>query len=134
MEQAENVAQKRVSATNRVTIRSSIVHHPDGGEMQHWGKPRSYQLQSMDEAHVAWVTVGEEWKQLDFGHVERPSTVIVENLLKSNEGIVEIAVETDVPAFCFLRQGRDVPLPEPRSLAVRCIGGKSKIRVIAIPS
>ena len=125
---------KKQSAVNLVVIRSSIVHCLGTGESKTWGKPRSYRVRSLDEADVRWTNAGDHWRELDHGHVENPSTVIIENLLKDSAGTVEVSCDPHVPPFCLLRPGRDVAIPEPRQLFVRCVGGQAKVRIISIPS
>lgn len=121
------------STSNRVVIRSDIVHCPDGQEPRTWGKPYSYLIDSKEPAPERLIRVGEEWQPLDFGWVSEPSMLFLKN---SGEGDVDIAVDKDgqFVDFAVVRAGRDAHFEPVRyKLYVRCRQGETSVYYVAVP-
>jgi hypothetical protein len=128
----ENVhlAAPTASATNRLVMRTSWVHAPDGQPLKSWGKPHSVPLRSRESAFERWIDLGDTWTDLDLAWVAEPALVLVTN---EGVGTVNVAANHDAGRvlICGLAPGRELPVPDPIcGLSVR---GPGRVRVVAVP-
>ena len=120
--------EQRQSQTNRVVVRTSVVHCVDGQNLRAWGKPRSYLVASRDSAFDRELDVGETWQPLNLGGVDDPSLVIVEHVAGA---AVEVACEA--VSFAEVLPGRDFQLKPIKPLSIRGVGGVVRVRVVVLP-
>src|SRR4051812_22018941 len=109
---------KHVKARPRLIQRSDLIMEKADGSVVVWGQPHAFDLAD-EQPYERPLTVGPEWLDVDFGWVKRPALVWISNpaprfpsqptdeeRVAANGLIVEMSMETGVPAFGFVRPGR----------------------------
>jgi hypothetical protein len=116
--------------TNRVVVRTSIVHCPENLPVRCWGDPYSVPLRSREQAYERTLDIDDDWQELDFGWVARPGLLWIKNL--SRDAGIEVTLGAN--GLIVLGPNRDACF-EPRcSIRVRAAADrKARFRLVAVP-
>lgn len=132
----------------RMVVIEELVHQ--GGGHQPKSVPHSFGrfCESDEQPYQRIVTIGEQWQEVDFGWVEScgmlsivnitPQSSVVlspEERTERDSKMVEVSVETGVPAFARIRVGESLRMePIHKSITLRCLSGKTKVNIMAVPN
>lgn len=125
------------------------VYHQNIGEQPKNVESRFVRLLDSDDQPIIRrrFTVGESWQKIDFGWIQKPGMLVIENLegrfiqtipapdeiKEASKKVLEISNENSLPIF-LIPAGEDMRGMPGADLYIRCQSGTAKYSISVMPS